>query len=175
VPIVAMLHAGGGERFITLVNRLGASKDAVSATLAQLIDDGVVQRNPGYGHPLRPEYLVSPAARDLAQTCLVLVRLVEEMGQGIAAGRKWAFPAVLAIHRGASRYGEIQALLPGVTPRALSAALKDVIVAELATRAVSDGYPPAVKYALTPTGHRLSPALDAFAAAADALPSAAER
>jgi DNA-binding HxlR family transcriptional regulator len=53
-----MLYTGQGERFVTLVNRLGASKDAVSATLAQLIDDGVVQRNPGYGHPLRPEYLV---------------------------------------------------------------------------------------------------------------------
>ena len=170
-----MLYAGQGERFVTLASRLGASKDTVSATLTQLIADGLVQRNPGYGHPLRPEYLVAPGAGELARACVDLVRLVEEMGQGRAAGKKWAFPAVLAIHCGAGHYGEIQALLPGVTPRALSAALKDAILAGLVTRVVGEGYPPAAVYALTPAGQRLAPALDAFAAAADALPAGAER
>lgn len=171
VPVLAMLYTGRGERFVTLANRLGASKDVVSATLAQMIEDGLVQRNPGYGHPLRPEYLVAPGAGDLGRACVDLVRLVEEMGQGRAAGTKWAFPAVLAVYRGASRYGEIQGLLPGVTPRALSTALKDAVAAGLVTRTVGEGYPPAPRYALAPAGQRLAPALDAFAAAADALPS----
>lgn len=164
-----MLQAGGGEKLITLVNRLGASRDSVSATLAALIEAGLVQRNPGYGHPLRPEYLVTPPARELAQACVELTAVVGEMGQGAVAGKKWTLPAVLAIHRGASRYGEVQALLPGVTPRALSAALKEAVAAGLVKRTVAEDYPPSTVYSLTAGGERLAPALEAFAAAADSL------
>ena len=37
-------------------------------SLAHLIDIGLVIRNPGYGHPLRPEYLLTDNGRGVAES-----------------------------------------------------------------------------------------------------------
>ena len=57
--MLAELERQRGARFVALANRLGVSRDSLTRTLGALIDAGFVARNPGHGHPLRPEYILT--------------------------------------------------------------------------------------------------------------------
>ena len=46
-------------KFVVLQKRLGISRSSLQRTLRALIDAGLVKKNPGYGHPMRPEYLLT--------------------------------------------------------------------------------------------------------------------
>ncbi|MCP6652244.1 hypothetical protein NL518_29540, partial [Klebsiella pneumoniae] len=62
LPVLAELQRSRGCKFVTLVHRTGASRKAINDTIAALIRLGLVMHNPGYGHPLRPEYLLTTRA-----------------------------------------------------------------------------------------------------------------
>jgi DNA-binding HxlR family transcriptional regulator len=129
--------ASGGRRSNTRVNR--------SKTL------GLVRRNPGYGHPLRPEYLVTDAGARAAAVC---ARLVAAAPEEVVNLRKWSIPALAALDSG-RRFSELRANLPGVTARSLALALKDLQAARLVEREVLGGYPPSTLYRPTAAGRRL--------------------
>jgi DNA-binding HxlR family transcriptional regulator len=151
-PILAELERQRGARLVVLVNRLRAPRDTVRRTLDALIDAGLVERNPGYGHPLRPEYVLTDSGRPVARRC---VRLLEEIGGRADVGlKKWSMPVLVALGR-ATRFSELRAALPGVTPRALAIALKDLQALGLATREVLAAYPPSTAYRLTDEGRRV--------------------
>jgi len=89
----ARLHAvAGGAKFITLAHALGVSRASLSATLNHLIALGLVRRNPGHGHPMRPEYLLTDAGAALARHCAALDRPVARNGGPDLAYRKWTLP-----------------------------------------------------------------------------------
>ena len=73
VPILAELHRHRGSRFVTLSRTLELSRESLRRTLGALIDGGLVGRNPGYGHPLRPEYVLTSAGERIAGACRPLV------------------------------------------------------------------------------------------------------
>ena len=151
-PILAELERRQGARLVVLVNRLGAPRDTVRRTLDALVGAGLVQRNPGYGHPLRPEYVLTAEGGPVARRC---VRLLDAIGARADLGlKKWSMPVLVALGR-ATRFSELRALLPGVTPRALAIALKDLQAAGLATREVLAAYPPSTAYRLTDEGRRV--------------------
>lgn len=156
VPILAELQRSAGAKFVTLVNRLGVSRDSLSQTLDDLIERGLVTRNPGYGHPLRPEYILTPAGAALAPSCLSLVRTLDELQAGDAALRKWSMPIVYALRTGPRRFSELKLLLPGITPRALTQTLKELLERALIARRVVDGYPPTSVYRITARGRALA-------------------
>lgn len=161
VPVLAELHRGaGGAKFVTLVNRLGIGRDSLRRTLAALIERGWVQRNPGHGHPLRPEYVLITAGARIAPWCARLAKLLQTLQIEGVALRKWSMPVAFALGRGAERFSELKAFLAGATPRALITTLKQMQQAGLVERAVSDGYPPKTSYALTPRGRKLVPVLE---------------
>ncbi|UCD76861.1 MAG: winged helix-turn-helix transcriptional regulator [Phycisphaerales bacterium] len=161
VPVLARLHReGGGAKFITLVNRLGVSRDALRRTLAALIEQGWVMRNPGYGHPLRPEYILTPGGRRLAPVCNRLMVALQRLGAEGAGLRKWSLVVMGAVAGGCRRFSEIRAALPGVTARALALTLKQLQDAGLQDRVVYDDYPPCVEYRPSPPSRRLSRLLD---------------
>ncbi|MGH2451320.1 MAG: winged helix-turn-helix transcriptional regulator, partial [Candidatus Limnocylindria bacterium] len=62
-PVLAELDRSRGSRFVTLSNRLALSRESLRRTLTALIDAGLVMKNPGYGHPLRPEYILTERGR----------------------------------------------------------------------------------------------------------------
>ena len=68
-PILAELHRTNGAKFITLVGRLSIPRETLIRTLRVLIRSGWVRRNPGHGHPLRPEYLPTARGRTLGGAC----------------------------------------------------------------------------------------------------------
>jgi DNA-binding HxlR family transcriptional regulator len=160
VPILAELRRARGSRFVALANRLGIGRDSLTRTLAALVEDGLVRRNPGYGHPLRPEYVLSREGERIAAISELL--LAELDGLVDVALRKWSMPVVRSLGGGALRFSELRASLPGVTGRALTLALKELQEAGLVERTVTDDYPPATVYRLTARGRPLARVLAAL-------------
>jgi DNA-binding HxlR family transcriptional regulator len=151
-PVLAELLRQKGSRFVTLGNTLGVGRESLKRTLGSLINLGLVARNPGYGHPLRPEYVLTPRGHRVAGRC---AKLLEALNGGAEmALRKWSLPVLVALRR-PSRFSELQAALPGVTSRALALALKDLQAAGLVERRIEDAYPPTAVYAPTPSARRL--------------------
>ena len=79
-------------------------------------------------------------------------------GAADVALRKWSLPVLVALE-GPSRFSELRLRLPGVTPKALAIALKDLRAAGLVERRVEDAYPPTAFYATTAAGRRLRESL----------------
>lgn len=153
---VALLTEEGGARFVTLVNRLAVSRDTLNQTLSDLMEAGFVQRNVGYGHPLRPEYLPTELGSRIAPACASLVTEMKRQGTEDIALRKWSVPSIYLLAERGLRFSELRSALPGITARALTAALRDLREAGLIERRVLDGYPPSTLYVLTPRGKPLS-------------------
>jgi DNA-binding HxlR family transcriptional regulator len=147
-PILAELHNTAGSKFITLTRKLAAPKESVQRSLQRLIRVGWVKRNSGHGHPLRPEYLLTAAGEPIAQSC---ARLMAQLSGGSLeelALKKWSMPIVSSLGKGPQRFSELKSELSGITSRALTLALKELVEQRLVEREVSNGYPPTVVYRL---------------------------
>src|ERR1700691_4546449 len=99
----------------------------------------------------RPE----PIAREIAMAADVLER-------------RWLLQVIVAAHAGALRFNEFGDAVVGISPRMLSARLRDLERAGLIQRIVIPDSPPGVEYRLTDRGRALAPlvaALRAYAAA----------
>jgi len=149
-PVLAELLRQKGSRFAALAGTLGVGSDSLRRTLDSLLSLGLVARNPGYGHPLRPEYVLTEDGRRTAQRCAKLLAASSDE----VLLRKWSLPVLAALGRPA-RFSELRSAVPGVTPRALTLALKDLQAAALVERRVEDAYPPRTVYSPTTQGRRL--------------------
>lgn len=153
--MLAEIERTSGSRVAALTGGLGVGRESLRRTLTALQAEGLVARNPGYGHPLRPEYLLTPRGRQVApaaREALAAARGHEEI-----ALKKWSLPVLAALER-PRRFSELRAALPDAGPRALTLALKDLTAAGLVERTVTDAYPPAVVYEATPAGEPIAAA-----------------
>jgi len=174
VPTLAALDAlGGGAKFVTLQRRLGASRDLLKQTLLALAEARLVSRNPGYGHPMRPEYVLTDTGHDLAPTCGVLVEKLQHLGVTDVGLKKWSLPVAHALEAAGGRFNRLRAALGDITPRALAQALRDLQQAGLVDRRLVDDNPPRTEYRLTRRGRPLTPVLLALEAATRVASSAA--
>jgi DNA-binding HxlR family transcriptional regulator len=164
VPILAELHRQRGSRFVTLARMLGMSRESLRRTLAALIGTGLVGRNPGYGHPLRPEYVLTRAGEAIAASCEPLVETIRRRGLEEIGFKKWSMPVVYALASEPRRFSELRDELPGISPRALALALKDLEGAGLIERRVTSDYPPATIYRLTGNARPLAKLLGQISA-----------
>lgn len=146
VPVLARLSRHGGGRAIELVHELGASRGGVSQALEALVDLGLVARNPGHGHPLRPEYLLTPRGTRIAAEGHQIVQLTHDWSIQQLAFRKWSLPVVYGLGDEGARFSELRGRLPGITDRALSDALRALATSRLAERVIHAGHPPGVEY-----------------------------
>jgi DNA-binding HxlR family transcriptional regulator len=136
-------------RFVELQRKLGVGTESLRRALDALIDAEHIARNPGYGHPLRPEYVLAPSGHAVAKRCERLLRVVGDHGD--VALKKWSMPVLATLER-TMRFSELRAALPGVTPRALTMALKDLQAAGYVDREIVDAYPPTTVYRATASG-----------------------
>lgn len=164
VPILAELHRQRGSRFVTLAGTLGLSRESLRQTLAALIDGRLVRRNPGYGHPLRPEYVLTEQGQHVAAACEPLLQALHRRKLEDVGLKKWSMPVVSALAGEPRRFSELREELTGISPRALTLALKDLEAAGLVERRVTDDYPPATVYSLTRRARPLSDLLETLAA-----------
>lgn len=165
VPALAALAgASGGAKFVTLAHTTGASQGGLRAALDELTARGWVRGNPGYGHPLRPEYILTPDGARAAARCVALEETLRRLEVSEEARRKWSMPVVFATGLAPARFTTIAHRLAGVTDRALSLTLQRLGEAELLTRDLVDEHPPGALYSVTRRGRLLVPALGALAA-----------
>ena len=148
VGVLVELHRSRGSKFVTLHNRLGVARATLRATLDDLIAQGWVHRNPGYGHPMRPEYVLTEVGRQLAPCSGRLLETVRRLEIEPIAFRKWTMPVTWVLGTEPHRFGELRCELPTVTPRALTLSLKDMQDGGLVHREVLDDYPPVTSYSL---------------------------
>jgi DNA-binding HxlR family transcriptional regulator len=71
IPVIAELYRRSGAKYVTLVNSLDVSRASLSTSLNDLIDQGLVRRNTGHGHPMRPEYLLTEDGLVIGEHCLL--------------------------------------------------------------------------------------------------------
>jgi DNA-binding HxlR family transcriptional regulator len=163
IPVIADLYRGSGAKFVTLVNRLGIGRGSLSATLNHLVDMDLVYRNPGYGHPMRPEYLLTERGLEVGGHCLKLAQAVGRADGAALAYRKWTLPLVASIgcsHRGQVRFRDLRHKLTAATPRAITLGLKGLLEHRWIGRSLIDDYPPAAGYHLLARGERVYGSLE---------------
>jgi len=141
---------------VTLANKLGVGRESMKRTLTALVEMGLVMRNPGYGHPMRPEYVLTKRGARLAPACAKLWKSIKKLDVEAVALKKWALPALGALGSSGERFGEVALALGAVTPRALAQALKDLQDAGVIERRVHDGAPPFAEYRVTKRGRKLA-------------------
>jgi len=158
-PLLAHVAAEGGSRFAVMLARLGLSRSALAASLAQLQEAGWLRRNPGHGHPLRPEYVLTPAGEPIAAFAMKVMAQRERLGIEPARMPRWSLPIVARLGAESARFSALRASLPPVTPRALSLTLKQMLSTDLVDRAIEDEFPPIAIYGLTARGRALAAAM----------------
>lgn len=150
--LLADLAAHDGARFVELAHRLALSRDSLVRTLDAAIAAGWAIRNPGHGHPLRPEYVLTAEGARLATGAGPI--LAAQAGLGLAPGTltRWGLPLIRAIGPDTARFNALARTLTPATPRALSQGLRTLAANDLVVRDVIDEWPPASLYRLTDGG-----------------------
>ena len=158
--VLAELHRTGGAKFVTLAHRLKVPRASLSSVLKHLAALDLVARNPGYGHPLRPEYLLTDKGAQAAGLARHVLRSVPDAETREVLLKKWSLPIVLAVGRDGKRFMELRETLAPITPRALTLGLKDMADRHWVARTVVKTYPPAPVYTLQPAGLKTLPTLE---------------
>lgn len=160
---LAHLHAGVPGRQAPLIAATGAGRTAFGQSLAHLLDLGLLERNPGHGHPLRPEFRLTAQGKEVARIAHDIVQLTSEKGATKLLRRQWTLP-VLAVARHPQRFTQIKTGLVGISDRALSQTLVALEERTWLRREVDAMQRPVRPlYQAADTGLRISKAID-FAA-----------
>jgi DNA-binding HxlR family transcriptional regulator len=159
VALLALLAERKGARFVELLNGLNTNRESLARTLEGCTASGWVMRNPGYGHPLRPEYILTESGWRIAHLCQSIEAARQKIGLAPASLSRWSLPVVYTIDKGSNRFQKISDGIIGTNPRALTQSLKSLVTQELVTRTVIDEYPPLPEYRLSNNGRKFARAL----------------
>lgn len=156
IALLAEFDRRGGARFVELMHALGAPRDSLARTLEAAVEAGWLARNPGHGHPLRPEYIMTEPGRAIASFSRKIADSLKAAGLSPIALSRWGLPVLRALSEGSDRFNLLVRGLAPATPRALSQALKDLAANDLVAREIEAGFPPTSRYRLTERGLRLT-------------------
>jgi len=123
--ILALLHDGTPGRQAPLLAATGAGRTSFTASMEHLIRLGFLERNPGHGHPLRPEYRLTEMGEEAARIASGIVHAVPDPNSFALLQRSWSVP-VLALSRQPQRFSGLRSGLDTVTDRALSLSLRQL-------------------------------------------------
>lgn len=122
LKILALLHSGTPARRAPLVAATQASRTSFAASLEHLIELKLLERNPGHGHPLRPEFRLTQTGIGVAAIAHQIIKLVPDDKAFSVIKRNWTVP-ILAVTATPMRFSHISAGLETITDRALSKSL----------------------------------------------------
>ena len=123
LSILAQMDRGVPGRQAALMSATGAGRTAFRQSLDHLIDLGLIERNPGHGHPLRPEFRLTAQGEEIARIANRVEALAKQPSDQSLLRRAWSLP-VLSVAREPLYFGEIKSRLLPITDRALSQSLK---------------------------------------------------
>ena len=122
LPILAKLYGGVAGRQAPLLAATGAGRSAFGQSLAHLMELELLERNPGHGHPLRPEFCLTDTGRVAAELAHQVYSQAEVADQDLLR-KSWTLPVLTALHS-TGQFSAIRRGLPRITDRALSQSLK---------------------------------------------------
>ena len=141
LDILAAFHEGVPGRQAALLARVGAGRTAFAQSLTHLVDLGLIERNPGHGHPLRPEFRLTEQGRLIAAMASKVQALPLAVPERQMLRKAWSVP-VLAVSGRPTYFSESKATLPPITARALSQSLKHLNAQAWVSRVVDpEAYP----------------------------------
>lgn len=143
---LALIARGTSARVSPLAAAAGCGRTAMSASVAHLLEMGLLEKNPGYGHPMRPEFRLTTLGVAVAAWAVDLLDIIDSAdGQSIIRS-KWPLPLLSCLPR-QTRYAELRVALAPVSDRALSLCLGQLTNRHWIERSVStNSSPPAVTY-----------------------------
>lgn len=155
LPILANLHRGVAGRQAPLLVATGASRTAFGQSLDHLITLGLLEKNPGYGHPLRPEFRLTQKGTAVA----AIAHRIQSVPTGEDLDllrRSWTLPVLTSLHSYA-HFNDIKRNLQTITDRALSQSLKTMEARNWVCRGVDEAArPPKSLYRPVNTGRVIS-------------------
>lgn len=152
---LGLIAGGVSARVSPLAATAGCGRTSMSASIEHLVALGLLENNPGYGHPLRPEYKLTNQGASIAEWALELDSIVKSDQEKALLRTKWSLPLVSCIPDEV-RYSEIRRQLVPVTDRALSASLSKLKDNHWVQRNVSGHLsPPIVSYRILNTGKKV--------------------
>ncbi|KIC26365.1 MULTISPECIES: winged helix-turn-helix transcriptional regulator [unclassified Leisingera] len=155
LPILSCLHSGVAGRQAPLLAATGAGRTAFAQSMDHLIEIGLIERNPGYGHPLRPEFRLTQLGIAAAAIAHKIRDVSAEEDQPLLR-RSWTLPILTSLHT-PSHFSEIKRNLPAITDRALSQSLKSMEARSWVCRSVDGAArPPRSIYYAVNTGGLIS-------------------
>lgn len=152
---LGLMADGVSGRVSPLAAAAGCGRTSMSASVEHLVVLGLLESNPGHGHPLRPEYRLTYRGASIAEWALELDSIVKSDGEKALLRNKWSLPLVSCIPDEV-RYSEIRRQLVPVTDRALSASLGRLTDNSWVKRNVrGDISPPIVSYRILNAGKKV--------------------
>lgn len=122
LKILALLHSGIPGRQAPLIAASNASRSSFASSLDHLVQLGLLERNPGHGHPLRPEFRLTPKGKAIAAIASKILAQVPNDNAFAVIRKNWTVP-ILAITGSQMRFSVIRSELGSITDRALSKSL----------------------------------------------------
>ena len=151
IPILSSLHVGVAGRQAALLTATGASRTAFAQSMDHLIKMGVLERNPGYGHPLRPEFRLTQFGKEAAAIADKIQRISTEDDQRLLR-KSWTLPVLTSLQT-PCHFSDIKRNLHTISDRALSQSLKSMEVKDWVQRSVDEtARPPRSIYRAVNTG-----------------------
>ena len=155
LPILSSLHTGVAGRQAPLLAATGASRTAFAQSMEHLISIGLLGRNPGHGHPLRPEFRLTPPGIEAAAIAHKIQSASAAPDRDLIR-RSWTLPILTTLHT-PSHFNDIKRNLQTISDRALSQSLKSMEVRNWVCRSVDEAArPPRSIYTAINTGGVLS-------------------
>lgn len=148
LPALALLWRQDGAKFVTLERTLGVPKESLTRTLQSLTVDGLVARAEGYGHPLRPEYVLTAPGKEVGRLADMLCETQDRYGLAPGDLGRWGLPALAVLRPAPLRFNALARALSPVTPRALSTSLAALAARDLVIRSVIPDPPIVSEYAV---------------------------
>ena len=156
---LALMHAGVPGRQAPLLAASGASRTTFAHSLRHLEELGLLERNPGHGHPLRPEFRLTAKGRGIAPIANRIEAAVRDETDAMLLRKMWTVP-VLAVANRPKLFTEIKRDLVPITDRALSNSLHDLQNLHWIERSVDAALrPPRPYYQVANEGAQISRAI----------------
>jgi len=155
IPILSSLHVGVAGRQAALLTATGASRTAFAQSMDHLIKIGLLERNPGHGHPLRPEFRLTQLGKAAAAIADKIQGVSTEDDQPLLR-KSWTLPVLTSLQT-PCHFSDIKRNLHTITDRALSQSLKSMEVKDWVNRSVDEtARPPRSIYRAINTGGVIS-------------------
>ncbi len=143
---LGLIASGVDARVSPLAAAAGCGRTSMSASVEHLVALGLLERNPGHGHPLRPEFRLTAIGELIAEWASQLSSLVNSEQNQLIIRNKWTLPLISCLSE-ERRYSDLRRELLPVTDRALSNCLSNLTDNSWVKRSVSSqAQPPMVTY-----------------------------